>query len=223
MTGFGDGDHPDVIAVTYARSNAAAEIVEDLCRLIPREEWAGLAIAMLDRDQLADDVWWAALGRRRRRAAGRPSDGDLPSYATRVTAGHMLAVASAATRAGVRPIERVELDPWVDGYQAARRAAFLACGGVCQAEGLHHPACPGAVTGPGSFVAHHVYPRELAKRERIPAEVVDHPTNLIVVWNGHTGLGAGGCHSRIHSRRTAARRLGLLSNVPPLVSAPPSR
>lgn len=214
--GIGDGDHPDTIAVTYARANAAAELVEDLCALIPRHEWAGLSVAMLDRDLLADDEWWNALQRRRRRTSGRPSDGPLPSYSTRVTAGHMLAVSAAALRSSARPVERLTVEPWPDGYPAARRAAFIASGGACQAEGLHHPDCPGEVTGPGSFVTHHVYPRELGKREQIPAGLVDHPANLIVVWNGHTGLGAGGCHARIHARRTAARRLGLLTNVPPL-------
>ena len=63
----------------------------------------------------------------------------------------------------------------------------------------------------GQFIVHHVFPREQAKKARIPLERVDVPDNLIVVWNGHTGLGAGGCHGRIHRERTSARSLGLLA------------
>jgi hypothetical protein len=82
----------------------------------------------------------------------------------------------------------------------------------CQAHGLHHRDCPGEMDPWNSttFVPHHRYTRERAKREKVPEDEVDDVRNLILVWNGRTGLGAGGCHGRIHSERDEAEELGLL-------------
>ena len=54
----------------------------------------------------------------------------------------------------------------------------------------------------GEFVPHHRCPRELGGSDAY--------TNLMTVWNGPTGLGAGGCHKEIHTDRRLARRLGHL-------------
>lgn len=213
-----DGDHPDVVAVTYNRDNAALELVEDLTRIVPPAEWGALSLRMLDRDLILNEEWWHGLQRRRFRSLGRPCPSQNPSLATRVTAGHMLA--AAVLGANWRPPGSFEvtasldpLAPW--DYQEARRYAWERAGGQCQADGLHHRNCPGAAAGnpfvEAQFITHHVYTRADAKRDKVPRSVVDNPANLIVVWNGLTNLGAGGCHGRIHTERTAARRLGLLA------------
>lgn len=214
-----DGDHPDVVTVTYHRSNAALELVEDLTRIVPPEEWGALSLRMLDKDVLLNEVWWGALQRRRFRALGRPAPKRHPSLATRVHAGHLLA-AVVLGRSWVPPgsptAPAEPLAPW--DYREAQRVAWERSGGACQADGLHHQHCPGRPSTHDQerqFVTHHVYPREAAKRDKVPRNVVDNPANLIVVWNGFTGLGAGGCHGRIHRERTAARRLGLLARTLP--------
>lgn len=210
-----DGDHPDSIVITYGRCNAAAELTEDLIRLYPPARWVEISVKMLDRDALADDERWAALQRRRQRALGRRLEG-IPSYSTRVTVGHMLAIAAQAWLLATAPDaphggDAGERSGWT--INEARPIAWEAAQGRCQAAGLHHPLCPGAITDRNvtTFVVHHVFPREQAKKQKIPDGVVHRPSNLIVVWNGHTGLGAGGCHGRIHSQRTSARTLGLLA------------
>lgn len=93
-----DGDHPDTIVVTYARCRAATELVAQVCERTPPRDWHGWAARMLDRDLLADDEWWAGLAWLRKDNCG--ANGQLPSYATRVTAGHLLAVAADAWKAG---------------------------------------------------------------------------------------------------------------------------
>lgn len=213
-----DGDHPDVIVVTYGRCNAALELVEDLCRLIHVSKWAELSLRMLDRDVLADDEWWMSLARRRSRANGRGDNPSLPSYATRVTAGHLLQAAVVGRGYG-GGMPDGPLPPQPDGtewvYDDARREAWVRSGGRCQADGLHHRLCPGHVDradNPSTFITHHIYPRAQGRRDGVPQGIVDDPANLLVVWNGHTGLGAGGCHGRIHTERTAARKRGLLAS-----------
>lgn len=88
-------------------------------------------------------------------------------------------------------------------YDDARADRWRLCGGWCEADGLHHADCPGALftptdySGPMTLVAgavtHHVLPRAKGGR--------DHVDNLRWVWNGHTGLGQGGCHGRIHAEQ----------------------
>lgn len=77
---------------------------------------------------------------------------------------------------------------------------------VCEAEGLHHPDCPGEwfppSAGLGYFVTHHVLPFADGGSDDVG--------NLRFVWNGWTPFGAGGCHGRIHTRAGLARDLGLL-------------
>ena len=90
--------------------------------------------------------------------------------------------------AGSRSAEQQEY------YQEQRQIAFERSGGVCEAEGLHHPDCPGVAN-----ITHHVRPRP---------EGPDHADNLITLWNGHTSLGAGGCHQLVHSERGSSTRPG---------------
>lgn len=225
MASLKDGDHPDNIVVTYGRCNAALELVEDLTRIFRPDELASLSLRMLNKDLLADDEWWFALHRRRYRHLGRPCPTDLPSYCTRVSAGHQLAavvlglgLAGDAGAVELQPEGTAPfLEPW--DYPLAQRAVWGRSLGVCEAEGLHHPNCPGeAGDDPRQqvqFVTHHIYPREAAKRDRVPVEIAHNPRNLVLVWNGYTGKGAGGCHGRIHRERTSARRLGLLARKLP--------
>lgn len=216
-----DGDSPDTIVITYGRCNAALEMVQDLLDVIPSAEWHSLARQMLDRDLLSDDEWWGALQRRRRRIVGRAlKPSDLPSYSTRMTAGHLL----LAAWLGDQHTFDSMTDPVVcDYYHASGRArkyeyaeaasiAWSRSGGYCEAEGLHHRHCPGDLQPvEHEAVTHHIYPRETAKREGLTGDpLIDHPGNLLVVWNGH-GSGAGGCHGRIHTERALARDLGHLA------------
>lgn len=83
-----------------------------------------------------------------------------------------------------------------------RRIAHDQAGGRCQADGLHHLDCPQHVDNGGVFVAHHIWPTSMGG--------TDDPTNLLWVWNGLTGLGAGGCHGKSHTFSSVARSLGLL-------------
>lgn len=216
-----DGDSPDTIVITYGRCNAALEMVQDLMQVIPVAEWQSLARQMLDRDLLSDDEWWAALQRRRRRIAGRPiKPSDLPSYATRMTAGHFLL---AAWLGDQHTFDSMSDPIACDYYHASGRIrkyeyaeaaaiAWARSGGYCEADGLHHKNCPGdLIKVEHEAVTHHVYPREVAKREGLKGDpLIDHPGNLLVVWNGH-GSGAGGCHGRIHTERSLARDLGHLA------------
>lgn len=215
-----DGDDPATIVITYGRCNAAMEMVADLMDVIPPGEWRTLSRQMMDRDLLSDDEWWAALQRRRRRIAGRAlNPSDMPSYSTRITAGHHLHAAWLGS------IHQPADDPAVDShhhvsgrvrvydYREARAIAWERSDGICEAEGLHHRNCPrDLVNHQDQTVTHHIYPREAAKREGLTDDPhLDHPSNLLVVWNGSTSLGAGGCHGRIHTERGLARDLGLLS------------
>mgnify|MGYP000536592921 CR=1 FL=1 len=216
-----NGDSPDTIVITYGRCNAAMEMVQDLMAVVPPAEWHTQARQMMDRDLLADDEWWGALQRRRRRIAGRAlKPSDLPSYATRMTAGHLLLAAHYG-----RDLMPTTDDPCTDGlthdsgrvkvwdYQEARAVAWDRSGGFCEVEGLHHRDCPGDLASlQDQAVTHHIYPREVAKREGLRDDpLLDHPGNLLVVWNGLTSLGAGGCHRRIHTERGLARDLGHLA------------
>ena len=74
--------------------------------------------------------------------------------------------------------------------------------GRCQADGLHAQGCPGTDRS-GSFVAHRIIPGRKGGTYE--------PSNLIWIFNGSTGLGAGGCHQNVHSNGRLARALGLLS------------
>ena len=82
----------------------------------------------------------------------------------------------------------------------------------CQATGMHHEDCPGEASSYTAFqfCAHHMFERWRGKRDRAPVELVDAYSNLILVWNGQTGLGAGGCHQKIHTEIELAQSLGLL-------------
>lgn len=218
-----DGNHPDLIVVTYGRCNAGLDLAQDLMAIHPPSEWRPLALQMLDRDQLAEDRWWAALQRRRRRNQDKPlSAQDLPSYATRITAAHAL-MAAHLGRAHQPDPHHGLMDPappagedqrWE--YPDAQRVAFLRAAGRCEAEGHHHKRCPQDFDPESpdvfQFVTHHIYPRERAKRNGHPDHpLLHHPANLLVVWNGYTRKGAGGCHGRIHSERTRAHELGFLA------------
>lgn len=214
-----NGDSADTIVVTYGRCHAALELVQDLMQVIPADEWGELARRMLDRDLLADDEWWGALHRRRRRTAGRPIDAhDIPSASTKLTAGHLLLAAHLGRTHETAPDPVVSATHHESGrirvyeYGEARRIAYARSDGRCEADGLHHKNCPGddAIT-PAEFVTHHIYPRERARRDgMIDDPLLDHPANLLVVWNGLTRKGAGGCHGRIHSERRLATELGYL-------------
>lgn len=214
-----DGDTEATIVITYGRCHAALELVADLLDVVPPAEWHQLARRMLNRDLLADDEYWGALQRRRRRKAGKPIDpADIPSASTKLTAGHLLLAAHLGRT------HEIGDDPAVDelyhesgrfraySYDEARRIAYVRSGGLCEADGLHHRNCPSDDTAhPEQFVTHHVYPRERAKRDGLDGDpLVDHPTNLLVVWNGY-GSGAGGCHRRIHTERRLATELGYLA------------
>ena len=83
-----------------------------------------------------------------------------------------------------------------------RRIAHDRAHGMCQADGLHHIDCVQHVDKGGVFVAHHIWPTSMGG--------TDDPENLVWVWNGLTGLGAGGCHGQIHTLTGLARELGLL-------------
>ena len=88
------------------------------------------------------------------------------------------------------------------GTAEARTATRRNARGRCQADGLHVDDCPGSDLD-ASFVAHRVNPGR-------QGGTYD-PANMIWVYNGGTGLGAGGCHQNIHSNGRLARVLGLLS------------
>lgn len=215
-----DGDSPDVIVITYGRCNAALELVADLLAVVPPAEWQTLARRMLDRELLVDDEnFWAPLQRRRRRNLGKPIDpADIPSGSTKLTAGHLLLAAWLGYQ------HQETDDPPVDDlyhesgrlrvyeYDEARRIAHQRSGGMCEADELHHRNCPrDDRANPEQFVTHHIYPRERAKRDGLEGDpIVDHPANLLVVWNGY-GSGAGGCHWRIHTERRLATELGYLA------------
>ena len=216
-----DGDSPATIVVTYGRCHAAMEMVDDLFAVVPVAEWRPLALRMLDRELLADDEFWAAVQRRRRRIAGRPiRPSDLPSYSTRLTAGHLLLAACHGRDFAHTDDPLADEHRHVSGrvrvytYDEARRVAYRRSEGLCEADGLHHRNCPGSIdaaTSPDTFRTHHLYPRERAKRDGLLDDpLLDHPGNLLVVWNGHTGQGAGGCHGRIHTERELAHELGYL-------------
>lgn len=79
--------------------------------------------------------------------------------------------------------------------------------GMCQAEGLHHPDCPGVLPA-GDWVPHHVWPR--GTRNNVGEYGPDTVDNLIAVWCP-SGLGWNGCHGQIHRNATQATELGLLS------------
>lgn len=63
----------------------------------------------------------------------------------------------------------------------------------CEAAGFHHADCPRWGSRSDGFCIHHVQPRE--------HDGSDDFSNLRYVWNGSTGLGLAGCHSRIHTER----------------------
>mgnify|MGYP003438950536 CR=1 FL=1 len=81
-----------------------------------------------------------------------------------------------------------------------RAEVFQRANGRCQAEGLHHPNCPGELP-PFDWSAHHVQPRSKGGQDKLD--------NLIAVWCPG-GLGLNGCHGRCHGSPTMAKALGLL-------------
>lgn len=232
-----DGDHPDNIIVTFNRGHAAAQLVLDLIRILPPERWQWAASRMLDRDMLADDEWWTRLVNHRDRTLNRAPSGKLPSYSTRMTAAHQMQVA-ASTRhiiehrddpvladlgldvaGSFRPGDQSwrDDDPPEGGWTmaaAAQRTYELGEGRCELPDGFgHSPGCPVVITDETawSFVVHHIYPREEARRNKIPFAVIDVPSNLMAAWNGFTRSPLGGCHHKIHHERTAARTWGVLA------------
>lgn len=93
-------------------------------------------------------------------------------------------------------------------YWANRIARRHLADGRCEADGLHHPDCPGRDWGEemalGAFVAHHVNPVSPDQRD-------DSTDNLRWIWNGLTPFGKGGCHQMIHDYSPKAKELGLLT------------
>ena len=82
----------------------------------------------------------------------------------------------------------------------------------CEANGLHHKDCPGVIGyHNGQFVLHHIWRRSDPTPTNLNRDDVEW---LRVVWNGPTGMGAAGCHGRIHRNQTRARELGLLAPRP---------
>lgn len=98
----------------------------------------------------------------------------------------------------------------------AERVAYA--GWRCEAvPGLHHPDCPGGYDMQGrnahQFVLHHTIRR--TKDLHSPFyEQRDDVQHLRLIWNGTTGLGAGGCHAQIHANPDLARQHGLLAPRP---------
>lgn len=95
----------------------------------------------------------------------------------------------------------------------ARAERLMFSGHRCEANGLHHPDCPGVFDGYShrNFVLHHIWRRQ----DPVPHNVHrDDVAWLRIVWNGPTGMGAAGCHGRIHRNQPEARRLGLLAPHP---------
>jgi hypothetical protein len=89
----------------------------------------------------------------------------------------------------------------VPGVSSELRAeVFRRAGGRCQADGMHHPDCPGRLPV-DDWSAHHIQPRGKGGADELG--------NLIAVWCPG-GLGLNGCHGRLHTRRWDAERLGLL-------------
>ena len=174
-----DGDDPTTIVVTFGRCNASAEMVEDLLRVFPPKKWRDVATEMLSRDLLHDDGWWANLLQRRDRALKKSPNPKLPSYATRITAGHQMAVAASAfDRIWGADDETLEADdetsdrdadPPEGGWTMAATAqrTYELAAGRCEAHGLHDPACPReiTITNNSEWSIHHVFTREQAKKQ----------------------------------------------------------
>lgn len=81
-----------------------------------------------------------------------------------------------------------------------RSEVFRRAGGRCQADGLHHPNCPGRLPT-FDWSAHHVRPRSKGGADELE--------NLIAVWCPG-GLGLNGCHG-LHRQPRRAELLGLLN------------
>ena len=78
----------------------------------------------------------------------------------------------------------------------------------------HHADCPGGIDTQGrtrgQFVLHHTIRR--TKDKHSPHyDDRDNVDYLRIVWNGTTGLGAGGCHQIIHNNPDNARQHGLIA------------
>ena len=82
-----------------------------------------------------------------------------------------------------------------------RSEVFRRAGGRCQADGLHHPDCPGVLKPGWAWNAHHIQPRSKGGADELE--------NLLAVWTG--GPAASGCHARLHSNPALAKSLGLLA------------
>lgn len=72
--------------------------------------------------------------------------------------------------------------------RSMRDEVLRRAGGRCQAEGVHHPNCPGVLPW-GDWVPHHVWPRSHGGPDTVD--------NLIAVWCPGA-LGLNGCHGRCH-------------------------
>lgn len=80
-------------------------------------------------------------------------------------------------------------------YDTAGLEVVARSGGRCEADGIHHPDCPGVGT-----VRHHIVEQRNGGG--------DGPDNLLWVWGGDTVGGIGGCHGRITNERGLAEQLG---------------
>lgn len=71
-----------------------------------------------------------------------------------------------------------------------RSEVFRRANGRCQADGLHHPDCPGVLDPTKDWVPHHIWPTGLGGP--------DLEENMIAVWCPF-GLGLNGCHGRVQN------------------------
>ena len=217
-----NGDDPITFHVGYQRATAAMEMVKHIMKSYPAGQWRQHSNNMLNKDLLLDDEWFDALIRLRDKTQRKTK---MPSLTTRAMAAHMLAAAAEGFELmfGGHDLVADEIDrshrdenPPDDGWdmRSVSVRVWELSGYECEAHGHHDDRCPGKVTEQNQFQfsVHHRYPREQAKRNKIPIERIDLPSNCILVWNGQTGLGAGGCHGRIHREQTKARSLGLLAD-----------
>ena len=117
----------------------------------------------------------------------------LPKASAPMRRSTRLANGSAKPKVRARKVE----GPGVDA--GMRAEVFRRARGFCQADGLHHPDCPGRLPAL-AWQAHHIQPRSKGGADELE--------NLLALWA--PTLGASGCHGRVHSRPALAKELGLL-------------
>ncbi len=102
-----------------------------------------------------------------------------------------------STLPAARPKKRPKTSTGVT--RELRAQVFNRAGGRCQADGVHHPNCPGQLNPAADWVPHHIQPRSKGGPDTLE--------NLMAVWCP-MGLGLNGCHGRSHSAE--GERLGYL-------------